>query len=94
LIKNVVSSDAGVWKSRLVVRPTRIAPSFWGEIRGKAMLTEKPEVDSFTQFVVANEARLRHALIATRSGGVSREMAHQRNFEIASFADRLHGFLA
>lgn len=58
------------------------------------MLTEKPDVDSFTQFVFANEARLRHALITTRSGGVGREVAHQRNVEIASFADRLHGFLA
>ena len=69
VIRNVVSSDAGVWGSRLVAGPTRIAPSFWSEIRGKAMLTEKLDVDSFSQFVFANEARLRHALIATRNGG-------------------------
>lgn len=56
------------------------------------MLTEKPDVDSFTQVVFSNEARLRHALIATRGGGVGREVAHERNGEIASFADRLHGF--
>jgi hypothetical protein len=29
------------------------------------MVTEKPEIDSFTRFVVANESKLGHILIAT-----------------------------
>ncbi len=41
------------------------------------MVTEKPGVDSFTQFVVANEARLRHALIATCGGEAGREIAQE-----------------
>ena len=40
------------------------------------MVTEKPEVDSFTRFVVANEAKLRHALIATCGGG-GRQIAQE-----------------
>jgi DNA-directed RNA polymerase specialized sigma24 family protein len=39
------------------------------------MVSQKPDVDSFTQFAVANEARLRHALIATCGGEVGREVA-------------------
>jgi DNA-directed RNA polymerase specialized sigma24 family protein len=41
------------------------------------MVTEKAEVDSFTRFVVANEARLRHALIATCGGEAGREIAQE-----------------
>jgi DNA-directed RNA polymerase specialized sigma24 family protein len=41
------------------------------------MVTEKPEVDSFTRFVVANESKLRHALIATCGGEVGREVAQE-----------------
>jgi RNA polymerase sigma factor (sigma-70 family) len=39
------------------------------------MVTQKPDIDSFTQFAAANEARLRHALIATCGGEVGREAA-------------------
>ncbi len=34
------------------------------------MVTQKPDVDSFTEFANANEARLRHALVATCGGEV------------------------
>lgn len=37
------------------------------------MVTQKPDVDSFTHFATANEARLRHALIATCGGEAGRE---------------------
>ncbi len=39
------------------------------------MVTQKPDVDSFTQFAVANEAKLRHALIAACGGERGREVA-------------------
>ncbi len=39
------------------------------------MVVQKPDVDSFTQFATANEAKLRHALIATCGGEVGREAA-------------------
>ena len=39
------------------------------------MVTQRPEVDSFTEFATANEARLRHALIATCGGQAGREAA-------------------
>jgi DNA-directed RNA polymerase specialized sigma24 family protein len=39
------------------------------------MVTQKPDVDSFTQFAAANEAKLRHALIAACGGERGREMA-------------------
>jgi DNA-directed RNA polymerase specialized sigma24 family protein len=39
------------------------------------MVTQKPDVDSFTEFANANEARLRHALIASCGGEVGREVA-------------------
>ena len=41
------------------------------------MVTARPEVDSFTRFVVANESRLRHALIATCGGEAGREIAQE-----------------
>ena len=39
------------------------------------MVTQKPNVDSFTQFAVAIEANLRHALIAACGGDRGREVA-------------------
>jgi DNA-directed RNA polymerase specialized sigma24 family protein len=39
------------------------------------MVTQKPGVDSFTQFAIANEAKLRHALIAACGGERGREVA-------------------
>jgi DNA-directed RNA polymerase specialized sigma24 family protein len=41
------------------------------------MLTEKPEIDSFTLFVVANESKLRQALMATCGSAVGREVAQE-----------------
>ena len=41
------------------------------------MLTEKPEVDSFTQFFVGNESRLRQALMAACGSAVGREVAQE-----------------
>lgn len=41
------------------------------------MLTEKPEIDSFTQFVVANESKLRQALMAACGSAVGREVAQE-----------------
>lgn len=41
------------------------------------MLTEKAEIDSFTQFVVANEAKLRQALMAACGSAVGREVAQE-----------------
>jgi DNA-directed RNA polymerase specialized sigma24 family protein len=41
------------------------------------VVTEKPTVDSFTQFVVANESKLRQALIAACGGEVGREVAQE-----------------
>ena len=41
------------------------------------MVTEKSEVDSFTRFVVANESKLRHALIAACGGEVGGEVAQE-----------------
>ena len=45
------------------------------EDRGALMVTQKPNVDSFTQFAVAIEANLRHALIAACGGDRGREVA-------------------
>jgi RNA polymerase sigma factor (sigma-70 family) len=39
------------------------------------MVTQKPVVDTFTQFAVANEAKLRQALIAACGGERGREVA-------------------
>ena len=39
------------------------------------MVTQKPDVDSFTQFATANEAKLRHALIAACGGERGRVVA-------------------
>lgn len=39
------------------------------------MVTGKPEIDSFTQFVVTNESKLRQALMAKCGGEVGREVA-------------------
>ena len=46
------------------------------------MVTEKPEVDSFTRFVVANEARLHHALM--RSGRQARHRDHVHEYRMIS----------
>jgi RNA polymerase sigma factor (sigma-70 family) len=39
------------------------------------MVSQKPEVDSFTHFAMENEARLRQALMATCGGELGREAA-------------------
>jgi RNA polymerase sigma factor (sigma-70 family) len=39
------------------------------------MVSQKPYVDSFTEFAVANEGKLRHALIAACGGERGREVA-------------------
>lgn len=39
------------------------------------MITQEPEVDSFTRFMVAHEPKLRQALMATCGGEVGREVA-------------------
>lgn len=39
------------------------------------MVAQKPDVDTFTIFAIANEARLRHALMAACGGEVGREAA-------------------
>ena len=41
------------------------------------MVSQKPYVDSFTEFAVANEANLRHALIAACGGQNGREAAFE-----------------
>ena len=41
------------------------------------MVTERSEIDSFTRFVVANESKLRQALIAACGGAAGREVTQE-----------------
>ncbi|HEU4320565.1 MAG TPA: hypothetical protein VFS66_10840 [Acidimicrobiia bacterium] len=41
------------------------------------MLTKKPEIDSFTQFVIATESKLRQALMAACGSAVGRDVAQE-----------------